>query len=157
MQKRITHQVQGDLFREWGNLLDDSGKEMEIHDLFCAYDFRAKAALKVTDVRDFYVNFFEFEGWHDPIVVLSLDGVTLSKTVLRIYRASNCNRLGSHCASHLHSVPGTLSVVPSPVCLKSPFQKRQSRLGPKIQWNQQRNGERRYGFWARGLGAGIHP
>jgi hypothetical protein len=52
VDERLTHQMEANLLGEWGDLRNDPLKELDRHQLLCANDFRAEAALQVADIAD---------------------------------------------------------------------------------------------------------
>ena len=59
MNQGVSHEVKTNLFGQRSCLLDDLGKEIEIHHFFGTNDLGAKAALKIANIADLDVYFLK--------------------------------------------------------------------------------------------------
>lgn len=64
--------MKANLFRQWGNLLDDTSKEIQRNQFFCTNDLGAKTALKIADIADFDIYLLKSFGQSRILVVASL-------------------------------------------------------------------------------------
>ena len=55
MHQRIAHKVKANQFGQWCYLLNYAAEKVQVQYLFAAYDFGAKAALKIADIADFNI------------------------------------------------------------------------------------------------------